>query len=222
MSTVIPGLIKIGKTKTENYESRMYELERNGYRNATGLERRFAIEVEKYDEKERLLHEVFAKSRVGNTELFAIDINTAIQLMAAMEGKLIYPVTEEKGEVFDEASESSKSKDIPDGDYKLERKNKSNESITAFARVQNGYWTLIKGSVLGLKEGKGLQRKVRDEREKMPINQHGELTADYDLGECSPSFASDIVLNSSSNGWCMWKNKEGNIIDIYRIREIDE
>ena len=43
MTTVVPGLIKIGKTRTENYESRMYQLERNGYFNVVGLKRKFAI-----------------------------------------------------------------------------------------------------------------------------------------------------------------------------------
>ena len=50
MSTVVPGLVKIGKTATSNFESRMYQLEHNGYFNVVGLQRRFAIEVENYDE----------------------------------------------------------------------------------------------------------------------------------------------------------------------------
>ena len=61
MTTVVPGLIKIGKTGTDNYESRMYQLERNGYYNVVGLKRRFAIEVEDYDEKEKLLDEIFVR-----------------------------------------------------------------------------------------------------------------------------------------------------------------
>ena len=55
MTTVVPGLIKIGNTGIDNYESRMYQLERNGYFNVVGLKRKFAIEVEDYDEKEKLL-----------------------------------------------------------------------------------------------------------------------------------------------------------------------
>ena len=62
MTTVVPGLIKIGKTGIENFESRMYQLERNGYFNVVGLKRKFAIEVEDYDEKEKLLDEIFAKA----------------------------------------------------------------------------------------------------------------------------------------------------------------
>ena len=37
METVVPGLIKIGKTGSENFEQRMYSLERNGYNNVVGL-----------------------------------------------------------------------------------------------------------------------------------------------------------------------------------------
>lgn len=43
MSTVVDGLIKIGKT--DNYERRMKELEKNGYRNVTGLKREFAKDI---------------------------------------------------------------------------------------------------------------------------------------------------------------------------------
>ena len=52
MTTIVPGLVKIGKTSIDNYEKRMYSLERNGYVNVVGLKRRFAIEVDDYDEKE--------------------------------------------------------------------------------------------------------------------------------------------------------------------------
>lgn len=46
MTTVVPGLVKIGKTGTDNFEKRMYQLERNGYFNVVGLKREFAIEVD--------------------------------------------------------------------------------------------------------------------------------------------------------------------------------
>ena len=91
MSTVVSGLIKIGKTTTDRFDSRMYELEHNGYRNVTGLRRRFAIEVENYDEKERMLDDIFAKARVPGSELFVLDINLAIELPASFEGHQIYP-----------------------------------------------------------------------------------------------------------------------------------
>lgn len=86
MTTVVPGLIKIGKTGSNNFEQRMYNLEHNGYFNVVGLHRRFAIEVEDYDEKEALLDEIFSKSRVPDSELFALDIDLVIQLLSSLRG----------------------------------------------------------------------------------------------------------------------------------------
>ena len=43
MTTAVPGLIKIGKTGTANYEQRMYDPEHDGYRNVTALKCSFAI-----------------------------------------------------------------------------------------------------------------------------------------------------------------------------------
>ena len=74
MTTVVPGLVKIGKTGSANFEQRMYNLEHDGYRNVTGLKREFAIEVDGYSEKESLLHTIFEKSRVSDTELFAFPL----------------------------------------------------------------------------------------------------------------------------------------------------
>ena len=108
MSTVVPGLIKIGKTGTDSFESRMYQLERNGYNNVVGLKREFAIEVEDYDEKEVLLDEIFSKSKVHNSELFALDIDLVKQLLSSFEGKQVYPEAITKEEVFTQASEEHK------------------------------------------------------------------------------------------------------------------
>ena len=68
----------------------------NGYRNITGLKREFAIEVEDYEEKEKLLHSIFSKSRLGDTELFSVDIDLAKQLLSAFDGKIIYPKKQDK------------------------------------------------------------------------------------------------------------------------------
>lgn len=102
-STVVEGLIKIGKCQIGGYESRMYHLEHNGYCNVVGLKREFAIEVDDYNEKETLLHTIFKKSQVGDTELFSVDLELAIQLLSAFDGKIIYP-EQPKEEIFDEAT----------------------------------------------------------------------------------------------------------------------
>ncbi len=215
METVVPGLIKIGKTV--NFESRMRELESNGYRNVTGLSRLFAIEVDNYDDKEILLHTIFEKSRVSDTELFAVDKNIAVQLLSSFDGKQIFPIFESKEEVFADATDIVNGSLIPDGIYTMKRKKKNEKTIVlARAEVKNGKWTLLKGSVVALCEGKGFQDNARMIRRRMKINNDGVLLDDFELGECSPSLAGDVALFSSVNGWEYWINADGNPIDIYR------
>ncbi len=109
MSTVVDGLVKIGKT--DNYERRMKELEKNGYRNVPGLKREFAIELDDYDKKETLLQTIFSKSKLGDTELFSIDIDIAKQLLSAFDGKIIYP-KEDKNEIFVKATDAVEEKEL--------------------------------------------------------------------------------------------------------------
>lgn len=59
-------------------------------------------------------------------------------------------------------------------------------------------------------------------RMSMPIDANGKLLEDYELGECSPSFAGAVVMNASNDGWLDWKNQEGNAVDIYRKKEDGE
>lgn len=106
MTTAVSGLIKIGKTKTEQYQERMRFLESNGYYNTTGLKRAFAIEVEDYDDKERLIHEVFSKHRVADSELFALEADLVEQLLLAFEGKVIFPENIDKEKRFDDVSKT--------------------------------------------------------------------------------------------------------------------
>ena len=148
MTTVVDGLIKIGKAGLDNFEKRMYHLEKNGYSNVTGLKRCFAIEVESYDEKEVLLHSIFNKSRVSNTELFSIDVNLAIQTLSAFDGKVIFPTDENKEEIFNKATEARESSLIPDGEYYLETTNQhTKEKCSGTIVVENGKITLKAGAV---------------------------------------------------------------------------
>ena len=108
MSTVVDGLVKIGKTGTDNFNSRMRQLENNGYYNVVGLKRRFAIEVDDYDEKESLLHTIFERSQVGKSELFSLDIEIVVQLLSSLDGDVVYPKKANKDDIFDEAVEQSR------------------------------------------------------------------------------------------------------------------
>lgn len=218
MTSIVPGLIKIGKTNSNNFEQRMYNLEHNGYSNVTGFKRVFAIEVDNYDEKEKMLHNIFEKSRVADTELFALDVNLVTELLSSFAGTIIFPKMETREEIFDTATENIKSKLIPNGRYKFEKKKKSdnNKIVKATAEVKNGNWKLLKGSILGISEDAGVSQKAKSIREKLPLDNNGKLLEDVELGECSPSFVGAVVLNQSNDGWTDWKNKIGQPIDIYR------
>ena len=115
MTTVVPGLIKIGKTGSANFDQRMQILEHNGYSNVTGLKRRFAIEVEDYDEKEVMLDNILSRCNIDGTELFAMDVSLAVQLLSSFDGDVVYPKTETKDKIFDDATEDidRQTDDIP-------------------------------------------------------------------------------------------------------------
>lgn len=105
MTTAVSGLIKIGQTGTKNYSERMRFLEANGYSNVSGLKRFFAMELDEYVDKENLLHEIFSKHRVGDSELFALDYELVKQLLLSFDGNIIYPENVDKEKEFDNVSE---------------------------------------------------------------------------------------------------------------------
>ena len=106
MTTAVSGLIKIGQTGTNNYQERMRNLEANGYYNVSGLKRFFAIELDDYIKKENLLHEIFNKNQIGNSELFALDYDLVRQLLLSFDGKVVYPKDVNKEKEFDEVSKA--------------------------------------------------------------------------------------------------------------------
>lgn len=217
LTTAVPGLIKIGKTDSDSFEQRMYNLEHNGYRNVTALKRVFAIEVEDYDAKETLLHTIFGKSRVGDTELFALDEYLAIQLLSSFDGDVVYPKQEKKEEIFEEATENTMSQLIPDGKYVFARKKKGEESVVhATANISNGSWTILKGSRLGLSEGKGASQKAKMVRASLNLDDNGILQEDVELGKCTPSFVGCVVLNATVDGWTSWFDEKQRPVDFYR------
>ncbi len=186
MSTVVTGLVKIGKTS--DFEARMKKLETDGYRNVTGLKRQFAIEVDNYDEIEVLLDDLFAKSRVANTELFSLDLNKVIQLLAAFDGKIIYPLTK-KEEVFETATEAVETSELPDGTYTISSKDHQRSKT-----VYNGTMVMNKG-VLILKAGSILAPITSNVRDSLVILRNSlnldnnVLTKDTEIS--SPSTAAN-------------------------------
>ncbi|MBR3153042.1 MAG: DUF4357 domain-containing protein [Clostridia bacterium] len=209
MTTIVPGLVKIGKTGTENFEQRMYNLERNGYVNVVGLKRRFAIEVEDYDEKETLIHELFSKSNVPNTELFAVDIELVVQLLSSLDGKQVFPKSISKEEVFNTATDEIQTSVnkanrmlIPDGIYDL-------YDNKASMRVENGKFIVLKGS-----QCLPCNKDWMPESRKSAKIENGILMEDVICN--SPSTAGWVVLGRANNGWTTWKAQDGKLIDKFR------
>lgn len=215
MTTVVSGLVKIGKTGIDSFEQRMYHLERNGYVNVTGLKRRFAIAVDDYDEKEALIHEIFSKSNIPNTELFAIDEDLVVQLLSSLEGEQIYPKTISKEEVFDTATEERVNANsvtkfkVPDGEYYFNSKVKGYGVVTATMVVEGRKFIVKKGS-----KCLPCEKDWMPEARKTAVIKDGILQKDIACN--SPSNAGWIVLGHANNGWKIWKNSEGELIDIYR------
>jgi T5orf172 domain. len=108
MTTAVTGLIKIGRTETRQFEQRMRNLESNGYYNVVGLKRYFAIEVEDYIDKEKLIHEIFNKHKVAESELFALDQEIIKQLLLCFEGRVIYPENVNQEKEFEKISKTRK------------------------------------------------------------------------------------------------------------------
>lgn len=216
MTTVVPGLIKIGKTTADNFENRMYGLERNGYFNVVGLKRHFAIEVEDYDEKEVLLDDIFSKSRVPNSELFALDIDLVVQLLSSFDGKQVYPKTETKEEVFQKATKERSVKadweKIPDGTYYLNQTRKGFGKVEATMRVEGGLFIVEKGSTCA-----PVTSDWMPEVRRSAVIKDNVLQEDVECN--SPSTASWVAMGGPYSGWTIWKNKEGQPLDIYRNKK---
>lgn len=213
MKTVVPGLIKIGKTSAEQFENRMRFLENNGYNNVTGLKREFAIEVEEYDKKEVMLHDIFNKSRVLNSELFAIDEDLVIQLLTSFEGRQIYPENETKEQVFAEATENRQNAAetalIPNGEYYIKSNKRNFGQVTATMRIEYGKVTILKGSIIPPSDN-ALAVRYRHNAEI----ENNVLIKDF---ECdSVNKAGVIVIGSSVNSWIKWKTADGKLIDSFR------
>ncbi len=114
MKTVIKGVYKIGISDVSNFEGRMRHLENNGYANVAGLERILAVKTDNYKEKENLLHEIFSKSRIGDTELFAVDENLVKRLFLSLRGEIVFPKNETAESEFEKASTNAGRKGMPD------------------------------------------------------------------------------------------------------------
>ncbi len=215
MSTVVDGLIKVGKTGSDSFEQRMYNLEHNGYCNVTGLKRKFAIKVDDYGEKEDLFKKLFQRSRVADTELYSLDLQQVIQLLSSLEGTIIYPKEETKEAIFEQATAAVESSNLPDGQYELKstvKGPKGKENVRGYLKVESGKLTLLKGTIIS----STAHIKVKGYSIARDMAAKNGNVLDEDIICDSVSMAAAIVCGSNQNGWDKWKDKSGNKIDIYR------
>lgn len=193
MTTIVPGLVKIGKT--QDFKGRMQELEHNGYCNVTGLKREFAIEVDDYDEKELTIQDIFANNRVGKTELFALDTGVVIKLLMSMSKSIVYPENTTETEIMEVVKDQEDSKSIPNGIYSL-----AVGEFNATVEVVNDEWIIKKGSKINTNISDD-NKKAIQKRMLIQTNETGTVLEDCNLGVCYPSCAGNIVLGRGCNGW---------------------
>lgn len=199
----------------------MYDLEHNGYANVTALKRKYAIEVEDYEEKEKLLHTIFSKSRVSETELFATDVDTVVQLLSSFEGKQIYPEKMTKEQTFDQAvtnekeeNEDSANAIVPNGIYTLKQKIKRDGiTVSAKMKAKNGNFTVLAGGTAAISESDDLSATVSALRSDY-VDKNGKITDSVSFS--SPSPAAGFVIGGQSNGWRSWMTENGKPIDVFR------
>lgn len=211
MSTIIPGLIKIGKT--QDFEERMSKLESDGYKNCTGLKREFAIEVDDCDTTEKTIHMAFEAHQVGNTELYALNKDKVIKLLMGLNGKVVYPTTMTKREIEENANEGVASSELQNGNYTYEVKSQlDKKTYKGLLNVENGILTLKAGSTLAelTVDGSDSWIVIRKNMGLKPCTLSTDLTCS------SVSIAANFVCGHQKNGWKAWKDSSGNYIDIYR------
>lgn len=202
MTTSVNGLIKIGKT--DNFNKRMTFLEQNGYWNVSGLKRFYAVRVDNYDKKEKLIHTMFSKSQVANSELFALDKHIAQELLESFGGEQVYP------ELVNKPTRISKKK-VPEASpasniviCHMGRKIKAwnNKIPNATMEIRDGKYVVIAGSELCPVEGSGDHQSTKKRRAAANIKNNILKTEEvFD----SPSAASVFVCNCADNGWTSWR-----------------
>ena len=223
MTTIVPGLIKIGRTTSENFESTMYYFEKNGYFNVVGLKRKFAIEVENYEKKVELLNVIFSDNKVSKSELFALEIDVIIDLLSSFKGERIFPIEDQIYNIIDETEESidetrersvfdSDISCIPEGTYYLEQIVKGFGKIKGTAIVKDGKFRVKKGSICAPNKS----GHATIDRKKAIIKNN---VLQEDVICSTPSAAGWVIIGGSNNGWINWKNEKGQFIDIYRDKE---
>ena len=217
MTTSVNGLIKIGKT--DNFKNRMNSLEQNGYWNVSGLKRFFAVRVDNYDKKEKLIHTIFSKSQVANSELFALDKHVAQELLESFGGDQIYPEVETKSSKSTRRKKIEKAVETTPAAITIVchmgRKIKAwdNRIPDAKMEIRDSKFVLLVGSEVSPFETSSASQNTKKRRKTAVIKNNVLMQEEvFD----SPSAASDFVCYCSDNGWTSWKLDNGDALQTIR------
>ncbi len=219
MTTIVKGLIKIGKTQTSQYENRMRTLENNGYKNVTGLKRRFAIEVEDYERKEILLHDIFSRSRVPETELFALDVNLAEELLSSFEGKEIFPGNKSKKKVFEHAAEAVAEQRKEEGIFYLKRRISGFGVLNARMKIVGKKYIVLAGSDF-CPIGNSNLTKILQERRKNAAIENNKTTRDEAFRTAGG--AASFLIGKRCKAKQYWKDMNGISLAEHLSKDEDE
>ena len=219
MPTKLPGVVYIGHVKNEHYKTYMDD---GRLYDDLGLgihQQAFAIEVTQCEKKKQMLYDLFAGCRIPESSLFVLEIDIIIQMLLSFDGKVLYPATDNREDLFAMITEYREiRKNMPHGLYVLlDTENNDSAPIEACAQFSEGRWILLKDSIVALEEKPGLSKKARSMRALLPLDDAGKMIDDFDLGHCTPDFAASIVKNQPCDGWLMWKDSDGNLIEKYRV-----
>lgn len=106
------------------------------------IKRQFIIEIDDNDQVEKDVDEIFKTRQVGNTELFACNIERVIKALSCFNGKIIFPLNEVKEEIVKKSNEGIASSELPKGDYTFKSERKGYQGTI---RVENGVsWRKIR------------------------------------------------------------------------------
>lgn len=191
----------------------MTELERNGYGNVAGLKRRFAIEVEDYDDKEGLIHELSPSPVWPDPSSLPLMRTLWFSSSRLWAGARCSPRARPRGRLRQgyggasgKGSRSCRSRwDLPPEE--------ENEGRRHGGRPQE-----VHGGQFVVKAGARCLPVTEEDRTPEPRKTaevvDGVLQADVVCD--APSTAAWVVLGSSSNGWKVWKDQRGRSINTYR------
>lgn len=155
-----------------------------------------------------------------DSELFAVDIDLVIQLLSSFEGTQIYPEQKQKKEVFEIAQKEYQEKfdlnNVPDGYYTLEVKLRDFEQIVkGQAEVKSNKIIVKKGSICA-PSSHPPSISLRNNLDKFVVVNHVLIN---DVICTSPTSAAHILTGRTTSGWNVWRNGNGEKMDIYRNPE---